>query len=519
MYTLVPLFKTLPPDTWYDIPVKDGLYSRFQLVGFPDVDARRLAQLESGQMHLTRFLGKMTTVDVDIKRFAHYSARIKNLHWTTLDDIAIPTLLHVIGKWSSPGGSLPNLRSLKWTLYNHEVNCLVLKLPGPAIRSIELSHIDSKMSSRALTGTNVFLDHMQLDQLVLNGSSRNPTAEDTIIQLVRATSVLQKVSFANISMTVTAICALAVLPSLTWARFCVRSEDLRTAVIPRGFSHLQHLYITPDTLGIGTLNLLKSLQSPLQRLVLEPVSCPFASAFHEHLKFLALSPFMYTLLELWFEVRCKGLNHEHPVVDNVKPSLAFFKITSVELAPLLNMGQLTRLSIRSPHLAVDAPFLARLAVALPVIERLHVGHGNSFSSETRPPVNPRADRSTFIPLSSLLPFAEHCLHLREVGFDINADEQAVDSAAMPRDAWLSRSKVRQLCVYRGHITDATIALRYLRHLFPQLRALSHTWNEWPRIPLLLRGKQTKRWSEVSRALSAGQSASATSATEGGVVWN
>ncbi|KAF9650915.1 hypothetical protein BDM02DRAFT_3127417 [Thelephora ganbajun] len=413
---------------------------------FP-IEVWEIRESDSGKLH---FDFRRSPLPSEWKRVNRYASWMRNLN--IYEDWAGPTLSPKA--WQdlsaiSPVHLLPNLQSLEW--YSAPDTFIYINLfRSPRLTSLNVRVIPNTPNLVPILGS---LPIETLEELRFLDLSGDRAVQDAISNLVlRTTATLRSIEVSS-DLSDAAIRHVIRLPNLSDASVTFANLDRPAASRDAIFPSLRTLETRLDDKGgwkyfmEDTMNLESIVLHSLAVLQPEEVVTAFG--------FLINKGFHRTMHRLSFAV--------------FEPC----DLTPPVLAPLLNFGSLTRLSVTSPcdptqcKSRLTNGALARLAEALPHLVELFLGDA------------PCASPARGITLAGLRPLSDHCTHLKTLQVHFSAHDVRLD---IPDDALSNPSDqpplgpnhchLFQLVVGRLPISTSgkspLIVAYFLHQMFPRL---------------------------------------------------
>ncbi|KAJ8696958.1 hypothetical protein PTI98_006777 [Pleurotus ostreatus] len=397
-----------------------------------------LIPLKQGANNVYRF--SRTLGPADWKRFEPTAARVRHLRYlqdATTSGRIHPQSFQDIGFTRLRIDILPNLRTLAWGI--DPIHSVLFMHPG--VRVFVASFTTMQVLALPNLFSNVAIRIPQLKTLDLRTSVPVNTIQQDFIRLIQQLPGLESINLPPNYLTDDCIDALSRLSQLK--KITLSSEgpgklvDLPASVAtpsPGSFPSISSMSFSLPFAASTRLIYNLSGCRHLEELGVHSTELGSEVGIHDLLEAICSSAPSVKKLSIHPKIR---FPHEDP-----KITLPF-----EHLRPISNLTELTHLSIHYQHALTLST--VDLAQSLPNLQSCYL---NPYIPNLSNPFH----------LDSLIPFARHCFHLRELGLYLSASEEGVSLYSNPP---AFRSLVT-LDVGNSHIEDHLPVALFLAQLIP-----------------------------------------------------
>ncbi|KAI1793729.1 hypothetical protein LXA43DRAFT_203262 [Ganoderma leucocontextum] len=395
----------------------------------------------------------------DWSRFMHYASRVRTLCVQPAMDTILngPLVFDEVARSRTALNILPKLASLTWLSQEGDRLRSSLMFMHDNIKEFAVALVPSPGYSLGTFFQEIKLRMPRLTHLDLRFSFSVREIENDLCQLVEGLSKLQKVTMPRFTLTNKVIETLSLLPDLGVIQFefleqgCGDGTDLGNwnPVLQEGAFPALYEF----TISAQIPQMLRFVQGPffpcnLKSLYFHILNTTNPSFLHEFLS--AVAEACQILSELYLDF----VGTPFPIVyskDHADGDL----VTWNTLRPVLKCPNLTTFLFRwdSP-LIISHAEVAELAASWPSLEVL------VLNNEAPPTSRPVA-----LTLDALLPFAQHCPNLRELGLCVSATT-AVPPGGSAVPALTPFRKLRTLSFGLSHIAEPEPVALFLSQLCP-----------------------------------------------------
>ncbi|KAF4563237.1 hypothetical protein EYR36_003676 [Pleurotus pulmonarius] len=397
-----------------------------------------LIPLTQGPNNVYRF--SRTLGPADWKRFEPTAARVRHLRYlqdTTTSGRIHPQSFQDIGFTRLRIDILPNLRTLAWGI--DPIHSVLFMHPG--VRVFVASFTTMQVLALPNLFANVAIRIPQLKTLDLRTSVPVNTIQQDFVRLIQQLPGLESINLPPNYLIDDCIDVLSRLSQLK--KITLSSEgpgnpvDLPVSVAtpaPGSFPSISSMsFSLPFDASTRLIYNLSGCRH-LEELGIHSTEFGSEASIHDLLEAICSSAPSVKKLSILPKIR---FPHDDP-----KITLPF-----EHLQPISHLTELTHLSIHYQHALTFST--ADLAQSLP---RLRSCYLNPYIPNLSNPLH----------LDSLIPFARHCLHLRELGLYLSASEEGVSLYSSPPTF---RSLVT-LDVGNSHIEDHLPVALFLAQILP-----------------------------------------------------
>ncbi|KAF8591499.1 hypothetical protein K439DRAFT_901007 [Ramaria rubella] len=397
----------------------------------------------------------------DWTRFLLHARRVRSLEHSDRRVALQTSVFTALGISRPVLDLLPNLRSLRWSAHGENALTHAILFMSPSLQSFEVF---------ALTFTprtiRTFFQTLQersphLRFFYLHATGSVIPVETFLAEFLRSLSYLEVIQLPCYWQTKSVVYALSSLKHLRSVRTHVPSrtiykgnqrevEDVGSINFLEGsFAGLKTFYIDGRRLS-DVESLLRKPFAPrhLTTLTVMSLHIESPSTLHDFIK--GLTEVCPLLRHIVFALYVSETSHAPAI------------ITFETLRPLLDFQRLVGFKITHKEpLHITENDIKELALCWPTLETLHLCHDPYIPEDAHVDdgLSPR----------SLLPFAEHCPNLKELGIYLNATRWAhlTDIPIIPR----TFCRLQRLHVGVSRVANANVIARFLSEICPRPLAI------------------------------------------------